>query len=176
MTVEGNPNGAVRVIAFDDLQCSDCAAYRRMLDDSLLPRYGREVAFENREFPLPKHEWARDAAIAVVYFASISGQLAVAFRRYCFGAQREVSKDNIRDRISEFALLHGLEYPSDEPSFAAQVDSDYREGLARGVQRTPTVFIDDQRFIETFSVDEISSAIDTALSTAVAINRRDDPS
>lgn len=163
MTVEGNPNGVVRAIAYGDLQCKDSAAYRRMLDEHLLAKYGGEVAFEDREFPLPKHDWAREAAIAAVHFASISGQLAVAFRRYCFGHQGEISKDDIADRIREFALLHGLEEDADKSPFAAKVDSEYREGLGRGVKRTPTVFIGDRTLVETFSLGEISAALDHAL-------------
>ena len=166
MTIEGNPNGVVRVIAYGDLQCPDSAAYRRMLDENLLARYGREVAFEDREFPLAKHDWAREAAIAAVYFASVSGQLAVAFRRYCYAHQGTISKDDIPDRIREFALLHGLEGDVDKAAFAAQVDSECKEGLARGVARTPTVFIRDRTLVETFTLEQISAAIDHALAAS----------
>ena len=61
--VEGNKSSAVRVIAYEDLQCPDCAVYRKMLDEKLLPKYGGTVAFEHREFPLRKHQWARPASI-----------------------------------------------------------------------------------------------------------------
>ena len=40
------------------------AAFRRMLDEKLLPKYGDEVAFVHRDFPLAKHAWARQAAAA----------------------------------------------------------------------------------------------------------------
>ncbi|NWF85183.1 MAG: thioredoxin domain-containing protein, partial [Bryobacteraceae bacterium] len=56
--VEGNPSSPVRVVIYEDLQCSDCAAFRKMLDEKLLPRYGSKVAFEHRDFPLAKHSWA----------------------------------------------------------------------------------------------------------------------
>ena len=62
--IEGDPKSSVRVIIYEDLQCPDCADFRRMLDTQLLPRFAAKVAFEHRDFPLAKHAWARKAAIA----------------------------------------------------------------------------------------------------------------
>ena len=53
----------VRVLIYEDLQCPDCAEFRRMMDEKILPRYGERVAFIHRDFPLAKHAWARKAAI-----------------------------------------------------------------------------------------------------------------
>ena len=39
-----------------------------------------------------------------------------------------------------------------DPSLAKLVDEDYEEGIARGVARTPTVFVNGEPFIETFSL------------------------
>jgi len=66
--IEGNPSSQVRVVAYEDLQCPDCAVYRRMMDERLLPAYRDKVAFEHRDFPLPRHTWARKAAIAARFF------------------------------------------------------------------------------------------------------------
>ena len=44
--VEGNPSGQVRAIIYEDLQCSDCAVFREMMDKRILPKYGDRVAFE----------------------------------------------------------------------------------------------------------------------------------
>ena len=62
--VEGNPSSTVRVQIWEDLQCPDCADFRVMLDQELLPKFRGTVAFEHRDFPLPKHAWARKAAPA----------------------------------------------------------------------------------------------------------------
>lgn len=62
--VEGLPESRVRVLIYEDLQCPDCAAFRRMMDEKILPRYASEVAFVHRDFPLAKHAWARKAAVA----------------------------------------------------------------------------------------------------------------
>ena len=62
--VEGNPASSVKVLIYEDLQCGDCARFRVLLDQKLLPKYGSRVAFVHRDVPLGKHDWARPAAIA----------------------------------------------------------------------------------------------------------------
>ena len=41
-----------------------------------------------------------------------------------------------------------------------------QDGVARGVSKTPTVFVNGQPFIETFTVQEISKAIEDAVKQA----------
>ena len=64
--VEGRTESKVRVLIYEDLQCPDCAEFRRMMDEKILPRYAERVAFVHRDFPLAKHAWARKAAIAAL--------------------------------------------------------------------------------------------------------------
>src|SRR5450759_2714195 len=70
--VEGLASSPVRVIAYEDLQCPDCATYRKMLDEKLLAAYRAKAAFEHRDFPLPKHSWARPAAVAARFFHEVN--------------------------------------------------------------------------------------------------------
>jgi len=166
--VEGNGASSVRVIAYEDLQCSDCATYRRMLDETLLPSYRDSVAFEHREYPLPKHAWARTAAIAACYFDELKPEIGVAFRRYCFAKQHEIQPHEFENRVREFAESHGIDPAGataalDDATLSRAVDEQYQEGAARGVTRTPTVFVNDRQFIETFAFEDLSKAIDAAL-------------
>src|SRR5512141_530537 len=84
LPVEGLASSQVKVLIFEDLQCPDCADFRKMLDEKLLPRYAGRVAFIHRDFPLARHAWARQAALASRYFATIKPELAVEFRRATF--------------------------------------------------------------------------------------------
>ena len=52
-----------------------------------------------------------------------------------------------------------------QPALAAMVDKDLADGVARGVVKTPTVFVDGAPFVETFTVEAISHAIETAITT-----------
>jgi protein-disulfide isomerase len=166
--VEGNKSSAVRVIAYEDLQCPDCAVYRKMLDEKLLPKYGGTVAFEHREFPLRKHQWARPASIAVRYFGTLKPETGIAFRRYCANHLMEITAENFEAKLREFAKANGADPDKaiaalSDPGLAKIVQEEFQEGIARGVARTPTVFVNGEPFIETFTFEDISKSIDAAL-------------
>ncbi len=79
--IEGQAQSTVRVIIYEDLHCPDCADFRRVLDEKILPRYADKAAFIHRDFPRAKHAWARKAAIAARYFGEIKPELGLAYRR-----------------------------------------------------------------------------------------------
>ena len=163
--IEGNSAGAVRVVIFEDLQCGDCLRFRGMMDSELLPRFGERVAFEHRDFPLPKHSWARAAAEAARHFAAHSPALGLAFRRATLECLKQISPETLPEHIHAFAAAHGLDPKtalSANPAIAADVEADYRMGVARGVAKTPTVFVGETPFIEVFTLEEISDAINEA--------------
>ena len=166
--VEGFAESKVRVLIYEDLQCPDCAAFRRMMDDKILPRYGTRVAFVHRDFPLAKHAWARRAAIAARYFGDHKPELGLAYRRQIMATIRETTPDNFNSRLSQFARDNGLDPAPvlaalDDAHLAALVERDFQDGVARGVVHTPTVFVNGNPFIERFSFEDVSQALDDAL-------------
>jgi len=166
--VEGFAESKVRVLIYEDLQCPDCAAFRRMMDDKILPRYGTRVAFVHRDFPLAKHSWARRAAIAARYFGDHKPELGLAYRRQIMATIRETTPDNFNIRLSQFARDNGLDPAPvlaalDDAHLAALVERDFQDGVARGVIHTPTVFVNGNPFIERFSFEDVSQALDDAL-------------
>jgi protein-disulfide isomerase len=166
--IEGNPSARVRVVAYEDLQCGDCARFRVMMDFGLLPAYAALAAFEHRDFPLAKHSWARQAAHAARYFAGLRPELGVQFRSHTFGVFRDLQADQLAGHVAGFAESQGQD-PAlaiaalTDPAIAAAVEADYRLGLARGVAKTPTVFVNETPFIEVFTLEEISAAIAQAV-------------
>lgn len=168
---EGATQSPVRVIIYEDLQCSDCAVFRTMLDEHLLPRYASSVRFEHRDFPLAKHAWARKAAIAARYFEEAEPGLGLAFRKYSMANQSEINADNFNDRLSHFAQAHGVEPAKalaalSDARLADLVEKDYQEGVARGIAHTPTVLVNGRPFIETFAVEDVAKAIDAELAAS----------
>lgn len=169
--VEGNPESPVIALIYEDLQCSDCAAFRRMMDEKLLPKYSDKVAFVHRDFPLAKHAWARRAAIAARFFSERDPELGLAYRRYTMAGQEGATPENFNDRLTAFCKSHNID-PNEamaalsNAAYAAAVDKDYQDGVGRGVVHTPTVFVNGKPFIETFSFEEIAKGIDEALAQA----------
>jgi len=156
------------VVIYEDLQCSDCAAFREMLDAKLLPKYGSKVAFEHRDFPLAKHAWARPASVASRYIQGISEEKAVLFRRETMKSMRQIKADTFNDWVKSFCGKNGLNADkaiaalSDE-RLLALIQKDFDEGVARGIARTPTALVNGEPFIETFTFEEIATSIENAL-------------
>ena len=103
------PESRVRVLIYEDLQCPDCAEFRRMMDDKILPRYATRVAFVHRDFPLAKHAWARKAAVAARYFGERKPELGLAFRRQTMAGIEQTTPDNFKERLAQFARANGVD-------------------------------------------------------------------
>ena len=166
--IEGRADSPVRVIIYEDLQCSDCAAFRRMMDEKILPQYASKVAFIHHDFPLAKHPWARRAAIAARFFADQKPEMALEYRRYILAGIEMTNVGNFNLRLASFAKARGIDQEAAiaslaNPRYAELVEKDYQEGVSRGVVHTPTVFVNGRPFIETFTFEEISKGIDEAL-------------
>ena len=166
--VEGNPASSVRVLIYEDLQCSDCARFRVMLDQKLLPKYGTKVAFIHRDFPLGKHDWAVPAAVAARWVNEQSGELGIIFRREIMAEQDGITAQNLKQWLIDFAYRNHLDPKGIIASLTDQrlnaaVDQDRQAAVARGVNRAPTVFVGGVPFAETIIFDELARAIDDAI-------------
>ena len=168
---EGAAQSPVRVIIYEDLECPDCAEFRAEMDAKLLPRYSGKAAFEHHDFPLAKHPWARKAAIAARFFEETKPGLGLTYRKYSLAHIRETSPENFNACLSKFAEDHGVDGAKvvaalGDSRLAAQVEEDYQEGVARGIAHTPTVLVNGQAFVETFSIEDVAKAIDAELAAA----------
>ena len=162
---EGDPESPVRVVTYEDLQCKDCAWLRRKMDELILPEFGGHVAFEHRDFPLDKHDWAREASMAARFFSTIGYGTAIAFRRTILSEISIITKESLPGWVREFAVDYGAdpdaaEASMSDPRIAAAIDADVQAGLARGVEKTPTVFVGGRKFVEWVPLEELSKSIE----------------
>lgn len=168
---EGAAQSPVHVIIYEDLQCPDCADFRKMLDETLLPRFGSTVRFEHRDFPLAKHAWARKAAIAALFFEETKPGLGLAYRKYSLANLRDIHPEDFNDHLAKFAQGHGVDSAKaiaslNDQRLAALVEQDYQDGVARGIAHTPTVLVNGRPFVETFPVEDVAKAIEAELAAA----------
>lgn len=168
LPIEGNAKSAVVVETWEDLACKDAAHWRQQMESSLLPKYADRVAFSPHDFPLEKHPWAEDAAVASRAFSAREAAAGIAFRRYCLENLADISVENLPERIADFALLQRLDPEEAELSLRSEdlrnaVRADAEAGRTRGVQKTPTVFVGSVEFVESFPVKALEDAIEAAL-------------
>lgn len=166
--MEGNPASSVKVIIYEDLQCSDCLTLRTLMDEKILPRYGSRVAFLHRDMPLPKHDWARPAAVAARWVYERNHDLGIVFRREIMAEQSHITAASLPHWLQEFARRNKLDEQGiidslTDPRLLALVDQDYLAAVARGVSKTPSVYVGGQPFVEIILYDELARALDIEL-------------
>ncbi|MDP9169559.1 MAG: DsbA family protein [Acidobacteriota bacterium] len=166
--VEGNPASPVRVTIYEDLQCTDCQRLRSLMDEKILPRYGSRVAFVHRDFPLPKHEWARQAAIAGRWIYEQNPAAGIIFRREIMSEQLHITSSTLKPWLAEFAVRHKLDPAAivaalSDARLVALVDQDYQGGLGRGIAHAPTVLAANQSLVETVVYEDFARLIDAQL-------------
>ena len=96
--------------------------------------------------------------------------VGIEFRRQVLAHLDEPKADDLAGFVAGFARQYGVDPVEavealNQPALAALVDKDLADGAARGVAKMPTVFVDGKPFVETFTVEAISQAIETAITT-----------
>lgn len=166
--VEGNPDAPVKVLIFTDLQCDYCQSFRTLLDEKLLPRYGKTVAFVHRDFPLGRHNWARAAAMAARWVWEQNPRAGVVLHRELLSEQEHITPDSLKGWLIQFADRNKLSEQQivaamSDTRLGALVDADVQSGTVRGVKKVPTVIVAGKTFSETIVYDNVAQAIDQAL-------------
>lgn len=160
-------NALVTVTEYADLQCPACRSAHATLVQPLIAKYGTKIAYDYRHFPLTSiHRYAMEAAEASECAAD-QGKFW-EFMDHTYEHQDDLSSAALREWAGELKL--------DEELFGRCLDShikrkaiqaSYDEGRAKGVQGTPTFFVNGQQTNAT--IQELSAAIDAALDQAAVI-------
>lgn len=166
--VEGNPASPVRVFIYEDLQSGRGAQFQLMLERRLLPRYGSKVAFVHRDFPLGRHDWAPQAAIAARWVWEQSNSLGITVRREILAEHDSITSHSLKDWLIDYAYRNHLDPKGiidslSDKRLAAIVDQDQQGATARGVTQVPTVYVGGQAFVVDIIYDDLVRAIDDAL-------------
>ncbi|MEU0164118.1 thioredoxin domain-containing protein [Streptomyces iakyrus] len=159
-------DGKVTVVEFLDLECESCrAAFPHV--ERLRKEYNGRVTFVMRYFPIPSHRNAELAARAVEA-AAAQGKLEAMYTKM-YETQEEWGDQQVSHEktFRGFARDLGLDMTKFEkdwkaPATAARVEKDRKDGLALGVQGTPTFFINGKR-PQIASYDDFKAAIDAEL-------------
>lgn len=143
--VIGDPKNSIRVVEFTDFQCPYCKKMSSV-SQSVLKKYGTQVVWEVRHYPLSFHKQARDAA-AAVYCASVQGKLSEA-KNWVFEAQEKLAEEKIFSQMAKTLGLNVTQFDKcrADDATAKLIDADMREGERVGVSGTPTVFVNGRKF------------------------------
>src|SRR5213596_4156584 len=165
--VRGNPNAPVTLEEFGDFQCPPCGQFAGFVEE-LLREYDSRLRVVFRNFPLPGHEHAREAALAAEA-AGLQGRFwemhDVLYREQAVWS----TAPNARELFESYAGTIGLNLDQFRKDMAGEkvrerVDSDHALGDSLGVKLTPTLFINNHPVDPKDKNPEgVRAAIDAAL-------------
>jgi len=178
--IRGNPTAKVTVINFDDLECGYCARLHQELFPATLSHYGDKVRFIYKDFPLNEiHPWAMHAAVDANCLADQSSDVYWNYVDYLHSHGGEVNGENrdvarsfaALDRIArQEATLGKLDAAKLDACLAKQdqsaVQTSTQEALSLGVESTPQVFVNGERFDGALPQEQVWKVIDRALRAA----------
>jgi len=143
----GPADAPVTLIEYSDFQCPFCAEYAPMLK-TLREKYGDQVQFVYRFFPLAGHEYATVSAKAA-YAAFLQGKFW-EMQDLLYEHQKEWSdSSDPRPFFDSYAEGLGLDIERFHADMDAQSTADFitrqeEEGTQAGVTHTPWFVIDDK--------------------------------
>ncbi|PWU07352.1 MAG: twin-arginine translocation pathway signal protein [Terriglobia bacterium] len=141
----GNPNAPLQIELFSDFQCPSC----RQLHMQILPSLMRDYVLPGKaylvykEFPLPMHSHAKEAAAYACAAARVGKYEKVADA--LFEAQPAWSVNGQVFQAVSTALTPAeqkkVQALAQDPAVLAEVQQDMQEGQLERVNQTPTMLI-----------------------------------
>jgi protein-disulfide isomerase len=159
--VRGSPDAAVTITEYADFQCPFCASARSSVDQ-VLREYPSRVKLVFKSFPLDFHADSRLAHQAALA-ADKQGKFW-EMHDLIFARQRTIKRDDL------FAVAKSLGLDMDRfakdvqsEEVRAQIEAERAEGQRKGVQGTPTFYIDGEELVGAASVAQFEAGIDRSL-------------
>lgn len=162
----GDPDAGIVVASFEDFACPHCARWKTEEFPTIKADYVDEgiVRYEHWDLPIPVDEtWSDGVANAARGVQDRQGSEAFfEFSRVAFEHHEEYSWDVVGYAADEAgagpcAAIADGEYGT----YDAVLQSDVEAGVERGVEATPTVFVDGEAVSEP-TAEAVTDAIDAA--------------
>jgi protein-disulfide isomerase len=147
---KGPDQAAVTIVEFSDFECPFCKKFAQIMQQ-VLPSEQDKVRIVFHHMPLPMHPWAHTAAEGAACAQLQSPDAFWAIHDEIFRHQQEITRDNIKQKLAEYARSEKL---VDAKSFQMCLENDLSLGLvfrdmnlasANNIDATPTLFINGRR-------------------------------
>ena len=173
--VRGNSNAKVTIINFDDFQCPFCSRLHATLFENVFKDYADRIKVIYKDYPLIEiHPWAMHAAIDGNCLGEQNAPAYWDFADYIHANQKQMAGksrtdafQNIDNLAKEQAQKHQLDADKLQACMQKQDETAVRASMAEGdklgVDSTPTLFINGERFTGAVPESELRAALDRAL-------------
>ena len=160
----GPQNAPITIVEFSDFQCPYCKAAIPELS-AILQAFPSQVKLIFKEYPLETHSHA-DLAAAAAVSAHKQGKFW-QLHDAMFASKEDLTRDNILKLAQEKGLdVKRLAEDLDSTGVRETVVRDVQDGDHAGVQGTPTIFINGQRYNGPINMASLKTILDADLKLA----------
>ncbi len=165
----GPANAPVTIVEYADLQCPTCAKMHDFLLKELLPKYGDKVRIVFKDYPLVQvHDWALTAALTSACVYTLQPDAFLPFRTKVYENQTNITATSAQAQLLRYAEQAGADLAKtrtclDSKDTMGELERDFKEAQAVGVNSTPTFFINGQMLVGGPPPEEFYAAVDAAL-------------
>jgi protein-disulfide isomerase len=162
----GEGEAKVTLVEFADFQCPACGAFYSPLKQ-ISSEFKDQVSFVYRHFPLPSHQHAEQAAL-VSEAAGEQGKFWEMQAKIYENQRVWSSTSNPQSIFEGFAQELGLDIDEfqksvSEKEYLTRVKQDAQDGAKLGVNSTPTLFINGQKYTGGLSYGDLKKSIELEL-------------
>lgn len=160
---KGRSDAAVTIVEFSDFQCPFCGRGAEVMKN-VQEKYGNKVRVVFKNFPLPFHQHAHQAAQASLCAREQSEDKFWDMHGAMFADQEGLAPAGLADKAQKIGL-DGEKFQEclQSQKFRSRVDEDVEQGSRLGVQSTPTYFVNGMIVSGAQPVEAFSEIIDEIL-------------
>lgn len=156
----GSATPKATLVEFSDFECPACAAAQPTVK-SVVDKYKDELKYVYRHFPLEQHKNAKLAAEA----AEAAGAQGKFWEMHdlLFKNQNNLSKETINGLGIDLKLdMESFIKEVSENKYAAKIQKDTDDGVAFGLDSTPTFYLNGKK-LKLFSFADLETEVKKAL-------------
>jgi protein-disulfide isomerase len=161
--IAGGKDAKVTIVEFSDFQCPFCAKGADILKE-IKKRYGNKVKVAFKNFPLPFHNHAEQAAVAGLCANEQGAEKFWKMHDDMFANQDSLDAEGLKKTAKKIGLkLDSFEKCLKDNKYLSQVKADMDEGRKIKVKSTPTFFINGKLINGAQPFEVFSELIDEEL-------------
>jgi protein-disulfide isomerase len=159
--IQGPATAAVTLVEYGDYECPYCAqAY--LIVKEVQERLGNKLRFVFRNYPLSKLRPHSYQSALAVETAAAQGKFWEMYD-FLFKHGQSPTDDNLIQSAAKLGLqINKFDIEFRNRTYSRHVDEDIQSGEESGVTKTPTFFINGDRYDDSWDLDSLLSALDEA--------------
>jgi protein-disulfide isomerase len=160
----GPADAPITMVEFGDFECPFCRRAHPAVEQLLL-KYGDEIRYVFRDYPLPNHSRATPASVAA-YCAGDQGQFW-SFYENLMVIEGDLSDGDLVQRAANLGLdAEQFNACYTSRRYENDVLEAMKQGRALGVTGTPTFFINGRKLVGAVSYDQLRTVVEEELNRA----------